>query len=341
MLANITSLLSNQHNVNDRVGLGVACLMTILALYGPFGPPAFAQGRPSTLTPNRDSAPPGATLSIAINPALATQQPAGSRLLLRSAQGRRGPGDVELRIAQWRGDAIRATIPRDASIDAGAARLVLLDRRNEVIAQSGNQMFRVAAAGEVPSAGRAAGSAGSAAHIPGNGSTSRVPGSPGPDVAGRRQLDRSGSAVVPSVPGVVPDADPRTERGVHARSGSVSTPGVSGQAREMEIDSHGSANRRQAPFLRDQTLSGMDYRRLAVRSVAECHTACSIESQCRSWTYRPAQRNNTFDNGDDGATCFLKSGIPQREYARGYVSGIKPPPPAVAAGAPPPPVVSR
>ena len=32
MLANITSLLSSRHNVNDRVGLRVACLMTVLAL---------------------------------------------------------------------------------------------------------------------------------------------------------------------------------------------------------------------------------------------------------------------------------------------------------------------
>ena len=281
-------------------------------------------------------------MSIAINPALATQQPAGSHLLLRSAQGRRGAADVELRIAQWRGDAIRATIPRDAGVDAGAARLVLLDRRNEVIAQSGNQMFRVAAAGEVPSAGRTAGAAGSAAHIPGNGSTSRVPGSPGPDVAGRRQLDRSGSAVVPSVPGVVPDADPRTERGVHARSGSVSTPGVSGQAREMEIDSRWCR-------LTGGRLLFSEIRRFpawtieGLQSVALLNATLPVQSRVSAVRghIRPAQRNNTFDNGDDGATCFLKSGIPQREYARGYVSGIKPPPPAVAAGAPPPPVVSR
>ena len=310
-------------------------------MFGPFATPAFAQGRPSILTPNRDSAPPGATLSIAINPALAAQQPAGSHLLLRSAQGRRGAADVELRIAQWRGDAIRATIPRDAALDAGAARLVLVDRRNEVIAQSGNQLFRVVAAGEAPSAGRIAGAEGSATHASGNGSISRVPGSTHPDVAGRRQLDRSGNAVVPSVPGALPNADPRTERGVHASSGSLSTPGMVGQARERDTASDGAGDRRRPPFLRDQTFSGMDYRRFAVRSVAECHTACSVEGQCRSWTFRPPQRNNTFDNGDDGSTCFLKSGIPQREYARGYVSGIKPPPPSVAAGTPPPPVVIR
>jgi hypothetical protein len=171
--------------------------------------------------------------------------------------------------------------------------------------------------------------------------SARVPGAVGRDVVSRyNRPDRTPSPIDSTLP-VRPDPDPRTGRGVSARSGDLSTPGVVGQAREPEIDSHGSANRRQLPFLRDQRLPGMDYRRLPVRSVAECHTACSIESQCRSWEFRPAQRNNTFDNGDDGATCFLKSGIPQREYARGHVSGIKPPPPAVAAGAPPPPVVSR
>jgi PAN domain len=328
----------SQISFSGLTGLRVAALLIAIAMLASLGTDIRAQVRPATLTPSRDSAAPGATLSIAISPALATQQPAGSHLVLRST--RRGP-DVELRIVEWRGNGIRAQIPRDAGVDAGATRLMLLDRRNEVIAHSGNQMFRVAAAGELPSAGRIAGAEGSRTSEPGSGPISRVPGSQVPDVAGRREApDRSAGAVVPNVPNLLPP-DPRTERGVHARPGVPSTPGVRGQAREPDIASDGAGDRRRPPFLRDQDLPDMNYRRFGVRSVAECHTACSVESQCRSWTFRPAQPNNTFDNRDDGPTCFLKSGIPQRVYARGYVSGLKPPPPAVAAGAPPPPVVSR
>lgn len=64
-------------------------------------------------------------------------------------------------------------------------------------------------------------------------------------------------------------------------------------------------------LLRDQKLTGMDYRQLTVRNAEQCLTACAVEGRCRAWTLRPAQRNRTYDNGDDGPTCFLKSGIPQ------------------------------
>jgi hypothetical protein len=162
-----------------------------------------------------------------------------------------------------------------------------------------------------------------------------------------------GVVVVPELPGrsqvtvppltLPPGPDPRTGRGVTAQSGTtITTPGISAQSRAVEADegSH-SQVRRQPPFLRDQRLPGMDYRHFPARSVAECHTACSVEAQCRAWTLRPARSNNTYDNSDDGPVCWLKTGIPQREYARGYVSGIKPPPPAVGRAVPPPPVVSR
>ncbi|MGZ9074184.1 MAG: PAN domain-containing protein [Burkholderiaceae bacterium] len=334
----ITTHSQAHSDLVDRLGLRVAALLTALALFGPFAAPALAQARASILTPSRDSAAPGATLSIVVNPALAGQQPAGSHLVLRST--RRGGGDVELRIVDWSGNAIRAQIPRNAGVDTGATRLMLLDRRNEVIADSGNRMFRVAAAREVPSEDRTAGGASASTNVPGNGPTSRVPGTSA-DVASRRDKPDRQAAAFPPV-GTRPDVDPRPEHGVPARSRTLSTPGIQVQTREPEIAANeGASERRRPPFLRDQKLSGMDYRRFSVRSVAECHTACSVESECRSWTFRPAQRNNTFDNGDDGPTCFLNSGIPAREYARGYVSGIKPPPPAVAAGSPPPPVVRR
>lgn len=305
----------------------------VLAVLGPVASDVNAQGRPSLLKPNRDSAAPGATVSIAVDPALSTQQPAGSHLVLRPT--RRGD-DVELRIVEWRGDALRAQIPRNADEGAGAARFVLLDRRNGVLADSGNRMFRVAAH-EVPNAGRAAGG-GSQTSVPGRGPGSLATGLPGvvvvPDFPGGSQVK------VPPLT-LPPGPDPRTGRGVAAQSGGTfTTQGVSAQSREVEIE-QGSGARRQPPFLRDQRLPGMDYRHFPARSVAECHTACSVEAQCRAWSLRPARRNNTFDNQDDGPVCWLKTGIPQREYARGYVSGIKPPPPAVGRAVPPPPVVSR
>jgi hypothetical protein len=119
----------------------------------------------------------------------------------------------------------------------------------------------------------------------------------------------------------------------------LTTPGVQAQARQVEVanDPHGASGRRQPPFLRDVRLPGLDYRHFAARSVAECFNACSIEAQCKAWSLRPPTRNNTWDNDDDGFVCWLKSGIPQRQYARGYVSGIKPPPPAVGREVPSPP----
>jgi hypothetical protein len=232
-----------QTRLGDRVGMRVMLWLTAFALFGALAPPAFAQARASTLTPSRDSAAPGATLSIAVRPALAAQQPAGSHLVLRSA--RRGGADVELRIVDWRGDAIRASIPRDAGVEAGATRLVLLDRRNEVIAHSGNQMFRVAAAGEVPSEGRTAGGSGSLTNLPGTGPAARIPGTAGPDVASRGDKPhRSGGAIVPSTGGL-PEVDPRADRGVNARSGAFTTPGMRGQARDPEI-SNGVAGARSA-----------------------------------------------------------------------------------------------
>lgn len=314
---------------------GAIKFTTALAVYALLGS-ALAQGRPSMLAPNRDSAAPGATVSITVAPALSTQQPAGSHLVLRPT--RRG-NDVELRIVEWRGDAIRAQIPRNAEEGAGAARFVLFDRRNGVLADSGNRMFRVAA-NEIPNAGRAAGG-GSATSVPGSGPGSLRTGLPGvvvvPEIPGRSHV------TVPAVP-ARPSPDPRPERGSAAQAGTTfTTPGVQAQAREAEVaeEPHGSGGRRRPPFLRDVRLPGMDYRHFAARSVAECFHACAIEAQCKAWSLRPARSNNTYDNSDDGPVCWLKTGIPQREYARGYVSGIKPPPPAVGRAMPPPPVVNR
>jgi hypothetical protein len=91
---------------------------------------------------------------------------------------------------------------------------------------------------------------------------------------------------------------------------------------------------RHSNVLEDQKFPGMDYRHFKVLGgAAECRDACRVESQCRAWTYNPSREVG----GVRVPTCWLKSGIPQREYARGYVSGIKPPPPAVKAdgGRPP------
>lgn len=89
---------------------------------------------------------------------------------------------------------------------------------------------------------------------------------------------------------------------------------------------------RQSNVLRDQKFPGMDYRHFR-GTASECRDACRVESQCRAWTHNPSREVG----GVYVPTCWLKSGIPQRVYAPGYVSGIKPPPPAVAAGRDQPP----
>ena len=172
---------------------------------------------------------------------------------------------------------------------------------------------------------------------------SHVPGSTHPDIAGRRQLDRSGSAVVPSVPGgALADADPRTERGVHAKSGSLSTPGMVGQARERDVASdvggdeegHLFSGTRPFPAWTIEGSQSAALREDAARPVQSRVNAVRGRSDLRNGTTRLTMAMTARP-----ASSSL--GIPPREYARAIVSGIKPPPPAVAAGTPPPPVVSR
>jgi len=309
----------------------VACIA-----FGLLSSPAFAQARLSRLLPNRDSAPPGATVTLAVQPPLATQQPAGSRLLLRST--RRDGADLELRVVQWRGGILRAQIPRNAEESSGAARFVLLDRRDEVMADSGNRMFRVASRA-VRDGDRVAGGD-PVTGSPGRGWSAAPRQDARGGVAGRSNLAGiSRAAVPPATPN--PRPDPRGEQRVAAQVGGMYTPGVAGKVREVEVAAQTVSAGTQPQLLRDVSLPGMDYRHFAARSVAECFEACSVEGRCKSWTLRPAQRNNTFDNGDDGPVCWLKSGTPRREYARGYTSGIKPTPPAVGREVPPPPVVRR
>jgi len=193
----------------------------------------WAQSQPSTLTPSRDSANPGATVRINVEPSLGANQPTGSRLLLRSARGQREGADIELRIMEWHVDWLRALIPRDARTDAGAMLLVLLDRRNNVIADSRNRFFRVVEASDTGPLGRAAPKPGP---VP---SPDPLPPDRSADKTTRPVPDATPRKVDPRPAPEVPTKQPTpTTPGVTAKAKDptlLTTPGVEGQAKRLPI----------------------------------------------------------------------------------------------------------
>jgi hypothetical protein len=92
------------------------------------------------------------------------------------------------------------------------------------------------------------------------------------------------------------------------------------------------ADQRTGPFY-EQDRPGMDYRSFASWHVAQCRSACAMEGQCRSWTYKYI---DPYDSSVPGV-CQLKTGVPRSHFDRLSVSGVKPPPPAVKAGRDRPP----
>ncbi len=187
----------------------------------------WAQSHPATLRASRDSASPGATVRITVNPSLGDDQPIGSRLLLRSAQGRGGVADIELQITEWHGDWLHARIPRDASTDTGALLFVLVDRRGNVIASSGNRFFRIEEASAAPREGQTSQGQGSPATkqdtvAAAHGVQKPVQSPPQKPSPQDRSLEK------PSRP--TPDASPRTNPrptpDIEPKSPSLTTPGV-------------------------------------------------------------------------------------------------------------------
>ncbi|MFC0240973.1 PAN domain-containing protein [Rhodopseudomonas telluris] len=64
---------------------------------------------------------------------------------------------------------------------------------------------------------------------------------------------------------------------------------------------------------------GADYLRLPVDSndPADCALMCERDRRCRSWTFSYPQVP------EDGAFCWLKSGVPQRSPSNCCVSGVR------------------
>jgi len=204
--------------IRSAAQIGVTMvLLSVLAIA------AWAQ-QPSRLTPNRDSAPPGATVRITVNPSLDANQPPRSRLLLRSAEGQRGPADITLQILEWHGDWLRARIPQNASTDTGALLLVLVDRRDNIIADSGNRFFRIEEASKPPREGSVSPGQAPVSRTtsPGTGPAAAPKSGPSPSPPSPR--DKSAEKVARSAPDPSSRTDPRPAPEVQAKSPGLTAP---------------------------------------------------------------------------------------------------------------------
>jgi len=106
------------------------------------------QPRPATLTPSVSRGGPGTSFRIDINPVIGldAERAAETRMVLRPSQAQGPQTDVVLRIVEYHGDWMQVQIPRAADLNLGPGRLLWLNRRGDVLASSGDRLFRVTSA---------------------------------------------------------------------------------------------------------------------------------------------------------------------------------------------------
>ena len=106
------------------------------------------QPRPATLTPSVSRGTPGTSFRIDVNPVIGldAERAAETHVVLRSPQAQGPQTDFVLRIVDYYGAWFQVQIPRDAPLDLGPRRLLWLDRRGDVLASSGDMLFRVVSA---------------------------------------------------------------------------------------------------------------------------------------------------------------------------------------------------
>ncbi len=207
--------------MNDKRRLlnPVAVFEAALVLLVTFVLPAYPQSRPSRLTPGVDGAAPGESFRVDIDPVIGmrAQEAESCRMVLRPS-GERGPqSDIVLTIVEYHGSWFLVRMPQEIRSRMGAWILFLLNRRGDVLASSGDATFRILS---VPRTGQVAPGSRGATNGP---VRDRVDPSAGPDPRQGREE-------------------------VRARQG-LTTPGVSGQAREtQDITTPGaSAEARRLP----------------------------------------------------------------------------------------------
>jgi hypothetical protein len=78
------------------------------------------------LVPSRNTAAPGDSVHVAVNPPLNATMPAGARLYLARSDVVASTKGAELRIAEWKGDSFVAVFPCNAYYDDAMVPLILV-----------------------------------------------------------------------------------------------------------------------------------------------------------------------------------------------------------------------
>jgi hypothetical protein len=122
--------------------------LVALVLLAAFVSVGETQPRPATLTSSVSSGGPGTTFRIDVDPVIGldAERAAETRMVLRPSQARGPQTDLVLSTLEYYGAWFLVQIPRDAGLDRGPCRLLWLNRRGDVLASSGDRLFRVVSA---------------------------------------------------------------------------------------------------------------------------------------------------------------------------------------------------
>ncbi len=135
------------HQKKGRLSMSWA-LLAIFLLVAAFVSVGETQPRPATLTPSVSRSAPGTSFRIDVNPVIGldAERAAEMRMVLRPSQAQGPQTDLVLRTLEYHGAWLLVQIPRDASLNLGSCRLLWLNRRGDVLASSGDRLFRVTSA---------------------------------------------------------------------------------------------------------------------------------------------------------------------------------------------------
>jgi hypothetical protein len=126
--------------------LGLLSLLAALVIIGE------AQPLPATLTASVWSGAPGTTFRINVDPVIGlnAESAAETRVVLRPSRAQGPQTDVVMRMTEYHGAWFLARIPDNADPDLGLCRLLWLNRRGEILATSGDRLFRLGPATPAP-----------------------------------------------------------------------------------------------------------------------------------------------------------------------------------------------
>jgi hypothetical protein len=177
-----------------------------LLLLAAFVPVALTQQySPSTLTPSANGAAPGASFRVDMSPGIGADRTEGMRMVLRPPQAQGPQSDVVLRIVEYHGSWFLIRVPQDAPTDLAPGRLLLVNSGGDILASSGNRLFRIASV-HPPVPQKAAPSASAAPR------------------ASKEEIRAKEKLTTPGVAGQAREAQVMTTPGVAAKAKRIPTP---------------------------------------------------------------------------------------------------------------------